>query len=158
MNSVVPRVDLDSRTRYQHQAYDITFGGRPLEGGAAGYGRRLSATYQANFQVTIDVSDTEDQYFTLPPFVYCNKYVVVEGSQGAPTANIAVADPSDIAGTATTIAAAAPLGSTMGADTPLDSNIDVEPFDQIIRVQVSAPDEGYATLLLKCDIVQTGWK
>ena len=156
---MAPRVDADQRSRYTHQAYDVTYGGRPMEsGGVAGYGARLSATYQANFQVTIPVDEVASHLFMLPPGVYCNKYVVVEGGGGAPQADLAVADPADIPGTATQIAAAVPLGATMAADAALTNNIDVEMMDQVLQVDVTIAGTGYATLLLKCDIVQTAWK
>lgn len=154
-----PRVAADQRQRYTHQAYDVTYGGRPMEsGGVAGYGRRLSATYQANFQVTVDCADTNPQYFMLPPGVYCNKYVVAEGGGGAPVANVNVADPSDIAGTTTQIITAGDLSSPSAADVALTANVDVEMGDQIVEVTVTTPGTGYATMILKCDIVQTAWK
>jgi hypothetical protein len=155
----MPRVNADQRSRYTHQASDVTYGGRPMEsGGVAGYGMRASATYQANFQVTIDCASTDKQYFMLPPFIYCNKYIVAEGGGGSPVADVAIADPSDIAGTLTQIIAAGDLSSPSAADTALASNIDVEAYDQIVEVEVTTAGTGYATLILKCDIVQTSWK
>lgn len=154
-----PRVDSDTRKRYTHQAYDVTYGGANLEaGGVAGYGRRASATYQANFQFTIDAADTEPQLFMLPSFIYSNKLVVVEGGGGAPVCNIDVADPSDIAGTATQIALDLDLSSPSAADVALTSNVDVENYDQVIQITVTTPGTGYATVLLKSEIVQTAWK
>ena len=154
-----PRVAADARARKTTQAYDVSYGGRSMEdGGVAGYGRRLSATYQSNFQVTVDCADTTPQLFMLPPGVYCNKYVVVEGGGGAPVANVDVAEPSDIPGTATQIILAGDLSTASAADVPLASNIDVEMEDQVIQVTVTTPGTGYATMLLKCDVVQTGWK
>lgn len=40
----------DPRHRYAHQAYDVTYLGKSLESGVAGYGQRLSAVYQASIQ------------------------------------------------------------------------------------------------------------
>jgi len=96
----------------------------------------------------------------LPPGVYCNKFVVVEGGGGSPVCTVDVADPSDIAGTATEIIGIATglLGSPSAADVALDNNIDVKMEDQVIQVTVTTPGTGYATMLLKCDVVQTGWK
>lgn len=152
-----PRVQGDPRSRNTSQAYDVTFGGRDPGSSAVGAGRRLPATYQANFQITVDCADTEPQLFMLPPGVYCNKYVVAEGGGGSPVANVDVADPSDIPGTATQIILAGDLSSPSAADVALTNNVDVEMEDQVVQVTVTTPGTGYATVLLKCDIVQTAW-
>ena len=138
--SNTPRVDADTRKRYTHQAYDVTYGGANMEaGGVSGYGRRASATYQANFQVTIDATDTDPQYLMLPSFVYCNKLVVVEGGGGSPVCDIAVADPADIAGTATQIAWALDISSASAADVALTANVDVEAYDQVLEIVATTP-------------------
>lgn len=155
-----PRIDSDPRTRKTTTAYPVYYGGMSAESGAAGYGRRMAATPRSDYQVTIDCADTEPQTFTIPPFVYSNKYVVVEGGGGAPVANVAVADPADIDGTASTLVTGLDLSSTMAAEVPYDGGItiDVEPKDQIIQVTVTTPGTGYATLMLETITVQTGWK
>lgn len=153
-----PRNDADTRRRYTHQAYDVTYGGANMESGAAGYGRRLSATYQANFQVTIDCADTTEQVFTLPPFVYANKFVVVEGGDGSPVANVVYAKDASDPSSTVAIASAVDLSAASAADAALDNQISVEPTDGLIKVTVTTPGTGYATLLIKADIVQTSWK
>ena len=149
-------VPSDTRTRYTHQAYDVTYGGKSIESGPAGMGRRLSATYQANFQLSIDCSDTEPQVFTLPPYVYCNKLVVADGAGGGAAATISVAQPDG--SLSEDIATALSLATASAADVPLDSNINAENNDQLVTVTVTTPGTGIANVLLKCDILQSAWK
>jgi hypothetical protein len=51
--SQVPANREDGRRRYTHQAFDVTYLGKPIETGPSGYGRRLSATYQASILMAV---------------------------------------------------------------------------------------------------------
>ena len=59
--SQVPADRNDGRRRYTHQAFDVTYLGKPLETGPSGYGQRLSATYEANIlmQAPADVAGAQ---------------------------------------------------------------------------------------------------
>lgn len=152
-----PRVATDGRSRYTHQAYDVTYGGKSIESGPAGYGKRLSATYQANFQLTIDLADTAPQVFSLPPYVYCNKLVVAEAGAGVgAVATIATAAP-DGSGSENKIVGLA-MSAVSASDVALTNNVDVVDTDQLVTVTMTVAGTGTATILLKCDIIQTAWK
>ena len=153
-----PRITGDARSRYTHQAYDVTFGGKSKETGRDGSFSRLSATYQANFQITVDVADTGSKTFILPSYVYSNSYLVVEGSGGAPVTTMLI---ENIDGTGSKVLAAAlDLSATSSVDTAYDAaaTIDAQAMDQRVILNITGTGTGYATVLLKCDIVQTAWK
>lgn len=58
--SQVKRNNNDGRSRYTHQAYDVTFLGKSPETGPTGYNSRVSATYQAAVLFPEVPSDTTD--------------------------------------------------------------------------------------------------
>lgn len=51
----------DPRSRYTHQAYDVTYLGKAKETGPSGIASRLSATYQASILMTVDAGETAAQ-------------------------------------------------------------------------------------------------
>jgi len=152
------RIPTDGRTRYEHQAYDVTYAGKSKETGALGYDSRLSATYEANFQITVDVSATGTHVFVLPSWVYSNGYLIVEGGGGSPVAQLEVSDLDG--GNAVTLAADIDMGSVTATKAAYDAGvvIDVEEVDQVITIDVTTAGTGYATIVIQATIVQTAWK
>lgn len=148
----------DGRSRHASQAYDVTYAGKSPETGQDGYGSRLSATYDANFQLTIPVDKVGQFTYILPPFIFATHYVVAEGAGGAPAANLRIENLDGSDGAA--LAAALALASPSAAPIPFDGGkkISVEPYDQRLVINVTAPGTGFATLLVKAAIIQTGWK
>ena len=71
MTDNLRRVPHDVRKGYGHQAYDVTFGGLPKEGGPAGYGKLLPGVYKTQFWVAIntDTAGTPTYKFSIPPGV-----------------------------------------------------------------------------------------
>ncbi|MCP4466955.1 MAG: hypothetical protein GY813_09435 [Halieaceae bacterium] len=59
--SQVPADKNDSRSRYTHQAYDVTYFGKAMETGPSGYGSRLSGSYTALVPLSADAGDTAPQ-------------------------------------------------------------------------------------------------
>jgi hypothetical protein len=158
MSKSVIRVGSDSRSRYETQAYNVTYGGKSKETGADGYDSRLSATYQANFQISVPVDEIATFTFILPSYCYSNSFLVVEGSGGSPVANLHV---EDIDGTGDkTLVAVLDLAAPTAVDTAYDAaaTIDAQGTDQRITLDITTAGTGYATVLLKCDLIQTAWK
>jgi len=59
--SQIPADKSDSRSRYTHQAYDVTYFGKAMETGPSGYGSRLSGSYTALVPFSADAGVTEPQ-------------------------------------------------------------------------------------------------
>lgn len=117
--SQVPVNRDDPRKRYTHQAYDVTYLGMPLETGPAGYGRRLSATYQASILLQADAGITAAQPLgTLTRGVWAHEIV---NHVALSTGTAALVLPAYNGLGAVTLAAALPLNAA--AKVALDAPI-----------------------------------
>lgn len=159
MSSSTRRIASDGRKRYTHQAYDVTYGGVSPETGADGYNSRLSATNKVNFQITVPADEAATYTFILPPYVYSNAYAVVEAAaSGSPVATVTV---ENIDGTGTkTLIDGASIAAVSTVEQAYETGITIgaQATDQRVSVTVAAPGTGWATIMLRCDIVQTSWK
>jgi hypothetical protein len=104
------------------------------------------------------VDETGVFTFILPSYCYSNSYLVVEGSGGSPVANLTV---ENVDGTgAKTLVAVLDLSATSAVDTAYDAaeTIDAQLEEQRLVLTIGTAGTGYATVLIKCDIVATAWK
>ena len=147
----------DPRSRYGHQAYDVTTMGMSPETGSLGYDRRVSATYAANMQIELDVSVATEE-FNIPPYVmilgYSIPIPVVGGT--APVLTIAVSDLDDsnqisiAAGVDPSIVTRPTDGVEIGA---------AENKEKKVKISLTANGAtGNGVVLLQAQIVETAWK
>lgn len=153
----------DPRRAYNHQAYDVTFGGMPSDGGPAGLGKALSATYAADFEIVCKGDGATTAFtFSIPPMLYGNSLSVLKPhSTALSTAAIAL---NAIAGGPGAVTIAAALDVTaVAVGTAFDN--DVEPDDsylnwRTVTVTFSAaiPADEVVAIALHMHIMKSAWQ
>jgi len=153
----------DPRQRYSHQAYDVTFGGMSAEGGIAGYGTAVAATYAADFEIVAKGDGTQTVFqFSMPPHLYGNKLsIVAPHSTALSTAALvleAVTDgPSEVTLAAAQDVTAEAIEVDLGADYPAENAHDTW---RTLTVTFSAaiPADEAVVMALNLHIVKSAWK
>lgn len=113
----------DPRRFYSHQAYDVTYGGMAAEGGPAGYGKALSATYAADFEIVCkgDGATTAFQ-FSVPPMLYGKALSVLKAHSTALSTAAIVLEAVTGGPAAVTIAAALDV-TAVAVETAFDNAV-----------------------------------
>lgn len=148
----------DSRSRYEHQAYDVTYAGKSKETGAFGYNSRMKATYEANFQAELDVSADGTVEMVIPAYVSLHSIAVPMAGTGG-TAPLVDVNVSDLDGSNVinfgvdvdpTVVAGPAAGSAI---VPAASN-----ERKVTFAITSDGASGTAVFVLQGIIVDNGWK
>lgn len=162
MTTEVKRAN-DPRQRYSHQAYDVTFGGMPSEGGIAGYGTAVAATYAADFEIVAKGDGTKTAFqFSMPPHVYgAAVSVIAPHSTALSTAALvleAVTDgPDEVTLAAALAVAAEAVETALDAAYPAENAHDTW---RTLTVTFSAaiPAGEAVVMALNLHIVKSAWK
>lgn len=143
--SQVPSNRNDGRRRYQHQAFDVTTFGKPIETGPSGYGKRLSGTYRAAISLEIPVDDGLVQLGDLTAglwgFQVVNHVALSTGTlrlrmpaYGGQAEQILIAALALNAAGVTTLGT--PIWAPLTIDRPLDALITTGTAGQVARVSL----------------------
>jgi hypothetical protein len=155
--SQVPVDQNDPRSRYTHQAYDVTYFGKALESGPSGYGKRLSGTYQSSILLPIDMSTAATIVLgDLTQGIYSFELVVHAATTAAGAVTLQLADVGE---GATTLLAIADTSAATPGPTALTTPIAVPlPADRPLQAVVGTIAAGETfTVSLLATPAENGW-